>query len=165
MSSKSSDVDRKLRAIYEDVMWLARREHVRPSAARAWYTHVMAGGLARQLRIFTGKVSESAASNPRAVLRLEHYARIQTMLTDLVQRHVAFKRPRPVEFVESVRAAERVHIVTFAENYAAMRHKGNYRAAGIKLIPWSKIPHSRQTTLWARMLRGRVANAADYDPR
>jgi hypothetical protein len=135
---------------------------VTPSAARAWYTHIMAGGLARQVRRFTGKVSSAAVSDPSAVLRLEHYARIQTTLTALVSRHLAQKRGRPSEFVNTVIRTECVHIVTFQENYAAMRHGGNYRRAGIKLVSWNRIPRAKRVRLWRRMLKGRVANAEDY---
>jgi len=156
------DPRRRLKAIYAEVMWLARRLDISPSDARAWYTHVVGGGLARQIRRFTGKVSAAAVADPSAVLRLEHYTRIQTTLTSLVRRHLALKRPRPSEFVSTVIRAERVHIVTFKENYAAMHHKGNYKRAGIKLVAWNRIPRAKRLVLWRKMLRGRVANAARY---
>lgn len=44
-------IDRAIRAellaAYEDVMWLARRDGVTPSMARAWYTHIVAGRMSR----------------------------------------------------------------------------------------------------------------------
>jgi hypothetical protein len=57
-----------------------------------------------------------------------------------------------------------VHIVTFSENYAAMRADGNYRKAGIKLLAWRSIPTERRQVLWLKMLRGKVANAKDFSP-
>jgi len=162
MYHSNRELRRRLEAIYIEVMWLARRRNVSPSCARAWYTHVMAGGLAKRVRRFTGKVSSAAASDLSAVLRLEHYARIQATLTALISRHLAQKRERPSEFIKIVMRTERVHIVTFQENYAVLRHHGNYRRAGIKLVGWNRIPRAKRVVLWRRMLRGRVANAEEY---
>lgn len=163
------DLDPALRdrlvAIYDEVMWLARRPNVRASCARAWYTHVMSGTVTRRLRQFTGKVSKSAAKVGAANLRLEHYKRIQTTLTDLVDRHSKCKKGNPEEFLEVLLKCERVHIVTFEENYAAMRAGGNYRKAGIELLPWRSLAPQRQATLWQTMLRGRVSNASTYKPK
>jgi hypothetical protein len=155
----------ELVAIYDQVMWLARQPNVAPSKARAWYTHVMAGRVVRRLRQFTGKVSRRAAEKKGATLRLEHYKRMQTTLTSLVERHKALKKPHPEEFIRVLIECERVHIVTFEENYAAMRAGGNYRKAKIELIPWRDLPIDRQAVLWKKMLRGRVANAQAYDPK
>jgi len=71
----------ELMAIYEEVMWLARRPNVSAGCARAWYTHIMAERVKRRVRTFTGQVSRLAAESDTAVLRLEHYKRIQTTLT------------------------------------------------------------------------------------
>jgi hypothetical protein len=162
-------IDRTIRedllTLYEDVMWLASRPKVTPSMARAWYTHVVAGRFTRRIRCFSGKVSQAAASDPSAVLRLEHHLRIQAKLTELVGAHHKLKRPKPEEFIRLVLECENVHIVTFAENYKAMHHGGNYRKAGIKLISWSRIPSERRQVLWKRMLRGRVSNAGEFSPR
>jgi hypothetical protein len=155
----------QLAAAYKQVMWLARQPGVQPSAARAWYTHIVAGRLARLIRRFTGKVSASAAREPKGTLRLEHFRRIQTKLTQLVARHVRLRRSRPGEFVALVMRCERVHIVTFQENYAAMRANGNYRKAGIRLRSWKSLPARTRTILWAKMLRGRVANARQFAPK
>lgn len=154
-----------LTAIYEEIMWLARRPNVRPSAARAWYTHVMSGSVRRRVRRFTGKVSARAVRSKEGPLRLEHYKRIQTTLTQLVARHLARKKESPREFIRVVMDCERVHIVTFAENYLAMRAKGNYRKAGIKLRTWKSLPKKRQIALWRSLLHGKVANAALFAPR
>jgi len=145
-------------------MWLAARTNVTPSMARGWYTHVVAGRLSRRIRHFSGKVSREAISHPNATLRLEHHARIQTKLTHLVEAHLKRKRPNPQEFIRVVLECENVHIVTFAENYAAMRNDGNYRRAGIKLVDWRAIPEPRRRTLWTKMLRGKVANASQFAP-
>jgi len=72
----------ELEALYAQVMWLARQPKVSASMARAWYTHVVAERVKRRIRMFTGKVSQVAASDPSATLRLEHYMRIQTKLID-----------------------------------------------------------------------------------
>ena len=165
-------IDRAVRAdlaaVYEEIMWLASRPNVTPSMARAWYTHVAAGRFSRRIRHFSGKVSRAAVAStvedPTAALRLEHHARIQTALTQLVQAHKRRKRPAPAAFARLVLACEHVHLVTFAENYAALRHRGDYRKAGIQLVAWRRVPKEVRQVLWPRMLRGRVANAADFRP-
>lgn len=167
MNSQAS-TDRAIRselaALYEEVMWLAARPNVTPSMARAWYTHVVAGRLSRRIRHFSGKVSREAIANPASTLRLEHHARIQTKLTQLVAAHLKLKRPNPRSFVRLVLDSENVHIVTFAENYAAMRNDGDYRKSGIRLVSWQAIPKAQRKALWAKMLRGKVANASDFGP-
>jgi hypothetical protein len=154
----------ELAELYKEVMWLAARPNVTPSMARAWYTHIVAGRFRRRIRQFSGQVSREAVINKKATLRLEHHARIQTRLTRLVQTHLKRKRPNPSEFIRTILEGENVHIVTFAENYAAMRHDGNYRRAGIKLLNWRAIPEPRRRVLWAKMLRGKVANADRFSP-
>ena len=158
------DLFAELIAIYEEIMWLSHRPNVTASCARGWYTHIMSERVKRRMRQFTGKVSRSAAESDTATLRLEHFKRIQTTLTSLVARHRESKRPNPEEFVGVLVEYERVHIVTREENYAAMRAEGNYRKAGIELISWRSLPLKRQTTLWKKMLRGKVANAEAYAP-
>jgi len=154
----------ELAALYEEVIWLAARPNVTPSMARAWYTHVVAGRLSRRIRHFSGKVSREAIANPNSTLRLEHHARIQTKLTQLVEAHLKLKQPKPRSFVRLVLDSENVHIVTFSENYAAMRNDGDYRKSGIKRVPWSAIPKVKRGVLWAKMLRGKVANAKEFAP-
>ena len=158
-------VREQLLASYEQMMWLARQPFVTPSMARAWFSHIAVGRLTRRIRIFSGKVSAKAARDPSAVLRLEHYLRIQTTITQLVSRHLKLKAPRPNEFINTVIQCEQVHIVTFQENYAAMKASGDYRKAGIELRDWNTLPKGSREALWTRMLRGRVANAAQFDPR
>ena len=121
----------------------------------------MAESVKRRLRQFTGSVSIEAAKGDTP-LRLEHYLRIQTVLTGLVTRHR--KQPSLSEFIQTLVEYERVHIVTVGENYAAMRAKGDYALAGIQLLTWSELERSRQAELWRTMLRGKVSNASAYAP-
>ena len=151
-----------LECVYGQMMWLAKQPDETPSLARAWYTHVWAGKFAGRVRHFTGKVFRAAAADSDADLRLEHYLRIQTKLTKLVERHLRSKRPAPAGFVRLVLECERVHIVTRDENYAAMRADGDYRAAGIRLVSWGSLPEATRQALWKKMLRRRVANADEY---
>lgn len=158
-----SDLDPELCAalesIYEEVMWLSKRPNVTAGRARAWYTHIMAESVKRKLRRFTGKVSEAAAAQSDGPLMLEHFKRIQTTLTALVEKHRTERLSAPDAFIKTLVEFEQVHIVTREENYAAMRAKGNYREAGIALLPWKKLPEKRRAELWLKMLRGKVANA------
>ena len=151
----------QLAAIYREVMWLAKRRGVSASAARAWYTHIRKGNV--RLTQFSGKVSRAALA-PSAALRLEHYKRMQTVLTRLVERHKKLKRPRPDEFIRVLLACERVHIVTFRENYDALVARGNYGKAGIELLPWRTLTLKQRERLWRKVLRGKVANAEAYRP-
>lgn len=153
-----------LLSVYEEVMWLAKRSDMSASMARAWYTHVRAHRLSKHIRRFTGKVSMTAAANETVPLRLEHFKRIQTTLTQLVRRHVEARRQDAEEFIRVVLDCEQVHIVTFGENYDAMKAKGDYTNAGIVLLDWSAIKSERQQSLWKKMLVGRVANAAAFAP-
>jgi hypothetical protein len=158
------DANAALASIYEEVMWLLDRPNVTPGRARAWYTHIMASAVHKQLRMFTGLVSSQAAEQTGEPLVLEHFKRIQTNLSQLVERHRKEGRRSPEEFIALVRDNEQVHIVTRSENYSAMRAKGDYALAGIKLLPWSELNQTTQAALWQSMLRGRVANAAEYKP-
>ena len=97
-------------------------------------------------------------------LRLEHYLRIQTRLTNMVRTHIEEKLSKPDEFIYLIFECEQVHIVTRIENYAALKAKGDYSLAGIKLIKWEEIEHARRSLLWRKMLRGKVANIKEYEP-
>lgn len=155
---------RELTEIYKQIMWLVRQSGVTPSMARAWYTHVWAEKVKRRIRHFTGQVSARAVSDPAQVLRLEHYLRIQTSLTGLVAEHLAADRSDPEAFIQMLTECEQVHIVTFRENYDAQSAAGDYLAAGIDLVPWASIAADTRVVLWKKMLRGRVANARDFQP-
>lgn len=110
-------------------------------------------------------MSERAAREKEGPLRLEPYKRTQTTLAKLVERHVATKKRNPDEFVDVVLTFERVHVLTIAENYSAMRAKGNYRKAGIKLVAWRSLSENRRKVWWRNLLRGKVANAGRFAPR
>lgn len=156
---------KELTALYKQIMWLARQPGVTPSMARAWYTHVVAERVKRQIRHFTGSVSKMAADNSSTELRLEHYLRIQTRLTALVEEHLKRGSAQPDAFIQELLGWEQVHIVTRKENYSAMVAKGDYKAAGIELVSWGSISAEARQRLWAKMLRGKVANASDFSPR
>jgi len=162
----SSKLTTTLSSIYEEIMWLVRRPTpgITAGRARGWYTHIMAESLKRQIRRFTGLVSEQAVNNQTKDLRLEHFLRIQNRLTDLVKRHREGEINDPGEFIQVVIECECVHIVTSKENYEAMRAKGDYAKASILLVSWASIPEERRAELWRQMLKGRVANANDYAP-
>lgn len=165
---KLETIDQNLRtaleSIYEEVMWLSRRPNVTPGRARAWYTHIMAESVKRKLRRFTGQVSARAVEASSEPLMLEHFMRIQTTLSLLVERHLTNQVDDREEFIKTLLEFEQVHIVTRAENYAAMRAKGDYTLADIKLLSWSEVPIARQNILWSSMLRGKVSNAAGFMP-
>ncbi|MEW9585373.1 hypothetical protein [Paraburkholderia sp. DGU8] len=103
VESTDADIAADLRAalisIYEEIMWLAARSNVTAGRARAWYTHIMAESVKRRIRQFRGRVSTVAIANDGTGLRLEHYKRIQTTLTELVERH---RRKRINDADESV---------------------------------------------------------------
>lgn len=158
-SGSAAELRVALVSIYEEIMWLASRPNVTAGRARAWYTHIMAESVKRRIRQFTGQVSVSAVAGEGTGLRLEHYKRIQTTLTELVERHRREAIFDAGEFVRTLHDFESVHIVTIEENYAAMRARGDYEKAGIVLASWDQIPVERQVVLWTSMLRGKVANA------
>jgi len=162
MDTKLTD---ELTFIYEQVMWLAHKPNVTPSMARAWYTHVCAGRVKMRIRSFTGSVSAAAAADPTQTLRLEHFLRIQTRLTQFVKAHIKEGKTDPADFIRLLVECERVHIVTFQENYDALKAKGDYLAACITLVPWQSLPVDHQAKLWVKMLRGRVSNARAFQPQ
>ncbi len=158
----TSEIQLELNTIYAQIMWLANQKNVTASEARAWYTHIKSEKLKRKVRLFSGKISTSAANPKSTNLQLEHYKRIQTELTKLVERHKVQKISDPNEFIKLIIACEYVHIVTVKENYAAMKSKGNYKKANIELVPWNSISRGRRVILWKKMLSGKVANAEEY---
>lgn len=159
-----SEINNELSAVYEEIMWLAARPNVTSSVARSWYTHATAERLKRRVRMFTGRVSKRASYFDEE-LRLEHFLRIQTTLTQLVERHLRDDYRDAREFINTIERCEQVHIVTRSENYAAMKAKGDYQDAGIELVDWSSLDYETQSTLWKKMLRGKVANHDEYQPK
>ena len=112
------ELETALTSIYEEIMWLSIRPNVTASRARAWYTHVMAESVKRNIRHFTGQVSKEAVASTGADLRLEHYMRIQTTLTGLVERHRATGTPNVSEFIATLIECEKVHIVHYVPHRA-----------------------------------------------
>ncbi|WNL48368.1 hypothetical protein RKE25_22815 (plasmid) [Dyella sp. BiH032] len=155
------DLNERLRSLYDEMLWLAGRPGITPSMARAWYTHIVSNRLARQIRFFTGEVSRSALADPRQRLTLEHFKRLQTRLTALVEGDLA--GPRDAEaFIRVLRDLEQVRITTLSENYAAMKANGDYDVAGIDLVQWDEIPEDVRRVLWERVLNGKVMNYEAY---
>lgn len=159
----SKELEGHLESVYEEIMWLAKRPNVSPSSARAWYTHVASNSLKRYIRMFSGKVSELSLV-PGATLRLEHFKRMQTTLTKLIDHHVREGIYSKDEFIKTVINCEQVHIVTLKENYSAMKAKGDYQKAGIRLVLWDSLSDDLKDFLWKKMLRGKVANASEFKP-
>lgn len=162
--SLAPELEARLRSVYEEMMWLARRPDTTASMARAWYTHVAGGRLATKLRRFSGLVSKAAIAEEGVTWRLEHFKRIQTTLTKLVECHRLTGADDATEFIRTIVECEQVHLVSFHENYAAMVAGGDYAAAGINLVEWAEVPPELQRHLWAKILKGRVANAHAFAP-
>ena len=160
----NADVQTMLEGAYEEVMWLARRPHTSPTAARAWYTHIASSRFRRHICKFSGLVSPRALE-PGALLRFEHFNRLQTVLTKLVARHLCEGISDPGEFIRVVTECEQVHIVTFRENYEAAMANGDYHKADIALVAWQDIAPETQRVLWSKKLRGQVCNAEEFHPK
>ena len=155
------ELNEQLLSLYEEMMWLAARPGITASMARGWYTHIVSTKLARKIRFFTGEVSRSAMNDPQQRLTLEHFKRLQTRLTSLVENDTHNGR-NPAAFISLLRDLEQVRITTVQENYAAMKSDGDYVAAGIELVPWDEIPLDVRHELWKRVLNGKVMNFAAY---
>lgn len=144
-------------------MATARNGLLNPRGVRTGYTHWLGPELAKEVRMFTGYVSEKAiANNTHIGLVLEHFLRIQTELTSLISKH--FETGENVEeFVNEVKRLEQVHIVTKEENTTLRKkvNSGSYEKAGIKLIHWSDIPTESRLFLRKKIM-GKVANSDEF---
>ena len=98
-------------------------------------------------------------------MRFEHFNRLQTALTKLVDRHLREGIYDPGEFIRVVTECEQVHIVTFRENYDAVMVNGDYHKANIALVAWADIAPETQQAIWSKKLRGQVCNAEEFRPR
>jgi hypothetical protein len=154
-----------LSAIYEDLLWLANREHVSPARARTWYSAVWADALKTKIRMFSGRVSRAALLDINGRLCLEHYNKLSESLTILLTRHITEQINDPKEFIKLIEQCELVNITTDTENHKIQAAKGDYAAAGIQLVEWQDIPPAEQFILWRARLRGKVANSDKYAPR
>ncbi|MDD2310439.1 MAG: hypothetical protein PHH91_12730 [Desulfuromonadaceae bacterium] len=161
----NSIIEANLASAYEEVMWLAMRKNITPADARSWYTHVIAKKMGNKFRRFSGKISKLAVGvEDTSTLRLEHFKRIQTTLTQLVDRHLKMGKQDAEEFIRVVLDCEQVHIVTIRENYDAMMAHGDYQTANIELVEWANIPPDIQRSIWINKLRGKVMNDREYAP-
>jgi hypothetical protein len=95
-------------------------------------------------------------------LVLEHYQRMQKQLTALIKKHMT-KGKNEAEFIRKVKRLERVRIVTKEENNLLKRKEfdGDYKKAGIKLVPWEDIPEPDRRFL-RKKIRGKVANYDEF---
>lgn len=158
-------VKQLLRDTYEEVRWLAARPGVTVGMARAWYVGQRADKVRTRIRRFTGQVSEKAvASGISETLVLEHHRRLAASISRLIERHIASAVHDPDDFVRTVLHLEEVHIVVPRENVVVRGTDGDYAAAGIVLTRWEDIGTERQTEIWQKVLKGKVANANAFRP-
>lgn len=158
----TNDLSKELTECYEELMYLANRPNVSPQRARAWYSAVRREQFKRKLCMFSGMVSENAVSELNSKLVLEHYNRLQSTLSELLEKHVNGSIYSAEEFIETILNCEKVHIVTDAENHSAKAAKGDYECANIKLLKWEDIDVQRKIDLWNKKLKGHVANADEF---
>lgn len=161
--SPSMNINKKLELCYEIIMQAARAKLLNARGVRTGYTHWLGPELKKEVRIFSGYVSQQAIENGTHIgLVLEHFLRIQTELTSLIAKHLETGE-NPEEFVKEVRRLEQVHIVTKDENTTLRRKdiSGSYEKAGIELIHWSNVPPESIGFL-KKKLQGAVANAQEF---
>ena len=97
------DIDEKLALCYEIIMISARKGLLNARGVRTGYTHWLGPELSKEVRFFSGYVSQSAVSNETHVgLVLEHFLRIQKELTALINKHVEYGE-NCEEFVSEVK--------------------------------------------------------------
>ena len=157
------DIDEKLALCYEIIMISARKGLLNARGVRTGYTHWLGPELSKEVRFFSGYVSQSAVSNETHVgLVLEHFLRIQKELTALINKHMEYGE-NCEEFVSEVKRLEQVHIVTAQENTLLRRKEisGSYDKAGINLLHWELVPEQARIFL-RKKLMGNVANAKDF---
>jgi hypothetical protein len=157
----SQELKDQLSEAYEQMIWLAGRPGVTPGNARAWYSHVVAAKVKNKVRRFTGKVSLEAINNPMADLCLEHYLRIQTSLTQLLEGHIKNNVRDPNAFIRLIYDMERVHLVLENENQKIHKSKGCYKTAGVILTDWELIDRDVRALLY-RKIKSSVSNAKDF---
>ena len=157
------DLDEKLALCYDIIMLSARSGLLNARGVRTGYTHWLGPELSKEVRFFTGYVSENALNKGTNIgLVLEHYLGIQRELTSLIKKHMEGGE-NTAEFITVVKHLEQVHIVTKEENTTLRRKEisGSYEKAGIPLIHWQEIPFKSRMFL-RRKLIGKVANADEF---
>lgn len=155
--------DEKLALCYEIIMLTARKGLLNARGVRTGYTHWLGPELAKEVRTFSGYVSEKARNHGTNVgLVLEHYLRIQTELTSLIKRHMRDGEDVS-DFVSEVKRLEQVHIVTKEENTKLRRKEfsGSYDKAGVHLIHWNELNPTSRAFL-KKKLAGKVSNASVF---
>ena len=159
----SPDLERTLRGIYEEMMWLAEREEFGVTApmARYWAVHRI-GKFPQELRVFTGYVSKAALDSGNDLV-LEHHERFDKQISDLVRKHLAENLRDPAAFLAMAGELDSVNIVTDAENKALPSFKGDYAKAGIELVAWNLIKPARQAKIFERKLK-RLSNSHLFRP-
>ena len=157
------DLDEKLALCYDIIMLSARSELLNARGVRTGYTHWLGPELSKEVRRFSGYVSENAMNNGTDVgLVLEHFRRMQKELTSLIKKHMECGENK-IEFITVVKDLEQVHIVTIEENTVLRKKEisGSYEKARIDLIHWQKIPLESRKFL-RKKLMGKVANAEEF---
>lgn len=156
-------VDEKLALCYDIIMMSSRSGLLNARGVRTGYTHWLGPELSKEVRMFSGYVSQKAIDNGSKVgLVLEHYLRLQTNLTALIQKHVESGENKS-EFIAEVKRLERVHIVTREENTVLRRNEnsGDYGKVGVELVYWDRVP-SKSKDFLKKKLIGNVANASQF---
>jgi hypothetical protein len=158
------NLDEKLSLCYEIIMMAYRTKLLKTACQiRTGYTHWLGPELAKEVRVFTGEVSENAKNNgTHTGLVLEHPLRIQKQLTALIRKHMD-KGENEAEFVAEIKRLERVRIVTKEENDKLRRNEfsGDYKKAGIKLVHWDDILEESRQFL-RRKIKGKVSNFDEF---
>ena len=157
------NIDSKLRLCYELMMQVARTGFFTARAVRGGYTHWLGPEFAKEIREFSGLVSRSALENGSETgLVLEHFLRIQTTLTSLIEKHMN-EGENVVEFIREIKRLEKVNIVTKQENdlLRTKKYSGSYEKAGVEMVSWEKVPESSKYFL-RKKIRGKVVNADKY---
>ncbi|GAB3357942.1 MULTISPECIES: hypothetical protein [Giesbergeria] len=165
MSDFDQETMTQLRLIYQDMRWLADRDHVGPKRARAWYSAVMNRTVGKKVCFFTGKVSEKAVLQ-RKNLVFEHFERLSSSLSQLLEKHKESNASEDEgfnDFVNLIKKCERVNITTNKENDEIKKAEGNYEKAGVVLIDWSDIKCQNAIRAFKKKIAGgNIANAKEF---
>ncbi|ANE54868.1 hypothetical protein [Methylomonas sp. DH-1] len=161
------NIDEKLAVCYEILKIAMKYKFLTARGVRAGYTHWIGSEISSEITKFTGRVSHAAIqlvsdSKSHIGLVLEHHGRMQTKMTELIQKHMDTGENLD-EFIRIVKELESVNIVTRQEN-DKLRKKainGNYALANITLADWQNISEEHKAIL-RRKLRGKVVNADQF---
>ena len=156
---RNMNINEKLGLSYEIIMSTVQNGLLNARGARTGYTHWLGPELSKEVRTFSGLVSEAAIIHGTNIgLVLEHFLRLQTELTSLIQKHID-EGENKAEFISEVKRLEQVHIVTKEENTTLRRKDilGDYSKAGIHLVHWKDIPIESRAFL-RKKLTGKISN-------